>query len=144
MKKLGVYVSYNESENGPLADAVEISNKYGCVTWLDRFRLDPKKLQLPAPILIRVSGVNSKFYRGNLLAIASADDLPQDFIRGEDNHRPLAWRNKDGSSGSRAGSDYQTVLYISRLQELGDTPPPEIVGRHAPQHPEYVSLETTA
>lgn len=132
--KRGLYASYNESVNGPLTDAVAISKKFGCVTWLDPFTLDPTRLDYPTGIIIRVSG-KEKYYRGLLLAVARADDLGEDFAAGERNHRPAAWQQKD-----REGPDFLSVLFIHGLEEESVTPP-QVVGRQPPQHPEYIDVD---
>ncbi len=129
-QKEGLYLSYNEGDNGPFQEAVEISNRLGCVTWFDRFHLDPKRLHYPADVIIRLTG-QERYFRGILLAVAAADTLAGNFEDGERNHRPAAWqRQRNG--------DFKSVLFISRLQEISR--PREVQHRSPPQHPTYVEL----
>jgi hypothetical protein len=132
VRKRGLYVSYNENTSGLFGDAVAISNDLGCVTWFDGSPLDPTNLECPTEIIIRITGAE-KYYRGILLAVRRADSLPADFAAGERNHRPEAWRQRD-----REGQGFKSVLFINGLREV--EPPPEVVNRHPPQHPEYIDL----
>jgi hypothetical protein len=80
----GLYVSYNEERNGTFDEAVRISNKLGCVTWLDNFPLNPEQLHYPTDLFVKVKG-QERYFRGILLAIASANTLEPDFVDGERN-----------------------------------------------------------
>lgn len=131
----GLYVSYDEDKNGPFDEAVQLSNRVGCVTWFDRFHLNPQqRLQYPTDIFIRLSGKQcgmERYFRGILLAVASVDTVNVNFVEGERNHRPSAWQEQ-GSENTRS------VLYISRLQEVAK--PHQIDNLRPPQHPVYVDL----
>src|ERR1051326_868070 len=122
--KRGLYVSYNEENNGPFAEAVRISNDLGSVTWLDNFHLNPKNLEYPTDIVVKLKG-EERYFRGILLAVASADDLAADFLEGERNHRPSNWRKRP--------ENFKSVLFISHLEEVSE--PSEVRNRPAPEHP---------
>jgi hypothetical protein len=126
----GLYVSYNEERNGTFDEAVRISNKLGCVTWLDNFPLNPEQLHYPTDLFVKVTG-QERYFRGILLAIASANTLEPDFVDGERNHRPSAWRE--------GNKDFRSVLFISGLREVAK--PPEIEDKAPPQHPTYVDIK---
>jgi hypothetical protein len=132
-QKEALYLSYNEDKNGPFDEAVEISNRVGCVTWLDGFSLNPERPRYPIDVFVRLTG-QERYFRGILLAIASAKTLDANFLDGERNHRPSAWRERD----QQQNSDFESVLFISRLQEVSK--PREVENRAAPQHPVYVGL----
>ena len=125
-----VYASYDEKTNGPFNEAIAISNKLGCVTWFDAFRLNPANVDCPTDIIIRISDT-AKYYRGTLLAIARAKDLGQDFAQGEANHRPQAWQQQDLDR-----KPVETVFFINALKE--DKRHAEVSHRQPPQHPIYI------
>jgi hypothetical protein len=127
----GLYVSYNEGDNGSFEEAVDISNRLGCVTWLDRSPLTRERLHYPTQIFVRLTG-QERYFRGILLAIAQRDDLPD--LDGERNHRPRVWQERD----PQVVGDFKSVLFISRLEEVSK--PPEIENLAAPQRPTYVNL----
>jgi hypothetical protein len=129
-EKWGLYLSYNEEKNGPFEEAVRISKELGCVTWFEPSALDPKQLQYPTDIIVRLSG-QDRYFRGTLLAIALPDALSDDFETGERNHRPAAWYGKD-VQGIRC------VLFINGLESVSR--PPEVEGRGPPQRPAYIRL----
>jgi hypothetical protein len=134
-KKQGLYVSYNEGKNGPFDEAVRISNELGCLTWLDKSRVDPRHLTYPTEVFVRLKGAE-RYFRGTLLAIASRDALHEDFVLGEINHRPIAWRTE--SDSPQWGVDFQSVLFIGGLRAIQK--PPQLENRNPPQHPTYVDL----
>jgi hypothetical protein len=133
--KRGLYVSYNEGKNGAFDEAVEISNKLGCLTWLDASSLKPEQLDYPTEIFIRLTG-QERYFRGVLLAIASADKLDADFVLGERNHRPAVWLKKNAPPRSK--TDFQSVLFMSCLKEVPR--PRELENTAPPQHPTYINL----
>src|SRR5689334_7534896 len=108
--KRGLYVSYNEDKNGSFDEAVQISNGFGCVTWLDKFPLNPKQLRYPTDIFVRLT-CQERYFRGILLSIKSAEVLDQDFALGECNHCPSVWRGTDVNACPRPGKDFQSVLF---------------------------------
>jgi hypothetical protein len=130
--KRGLYVSYNERSNGPIREAVEISNERGCVTWFDTSLLDPAKLVFPTDIIIRITG-EERYFRGLLLAVARPERLGEGFADGEHNHRPRAWREQD-----RQGQTVRSVLFIHGLREVGA--PPEVKGLAPPQRPTFIEV----
>src|SRR6266702_4291216 len=120
-KRRGLYVSYNEDKNGAFEEAVQISNEFACVTWLDRFPLNPKRLHNPTDIFVRLTS-QERYFRGILLSIVPANVLNPDFVLGEHNHRPSAWRKRDNNACPRPSKDFQSVLFISSLQEIPRPP----------------------
>jgi putative addiction module component (TIGR02574 family) len=126
-ERRGLYVSYNEEKNGPFEEAVRISNDFGCVTWFDSWPLDPKQLEYPTRVIVRLAG-QERYFLGTLLATTRADTLNDDFEAGERNHRPSTWH----------GKDFKSALFISRLREVSR--PREVEGQAPPQHPVYVPL----
>ena len=137
-KKRGLYVSYNEGKNGAFDEAIQISNEFGCVTWIDRSPLNPKQLHCPTDIFVRLTG-QERYFRGILLAVASADTLNPDFALGEHNHRPSAWRERDKNVCPRPNKDFKSVLFINSLREM-IRKPLEVGNRRPPQSPVYVEL----
>jgi len=131
-EKRGLYVSYNEKRNGDFAEAVKISKKPGGLTWLDKSRRKPEKLNYPTDIFIRLVGKECYFH-GDLVSIELADNLPPNFVEGERNHRPLAWRNKDAEVPNK---DFKTVFRIQSLRKVSR--PPEVKGLRPPQSPVYL------
>lgn len=92
-KKRGLYVSYNEKKNGTFDGAVQVSNRAGRLTWLDKSRRRPEELHYPTYIVIRLTG-QERYFRGVLDAVKSAEDLDPDFALKECDHRPSAWRER--------------------------------------------------
>lgn len=133
--KLGLYVSYSERKNGAFDEAVEISKKFGCLTWLDASPIRPDRLHYPTKIVIRLTG-QERYFRGILLATASADALKPDFVTGERNHRPAAWRHRNPNPQPKI--DFKSVLFMSCLQEVPR--PLELRNLTPPQHPTYISF----
>jgi hypothetical protein len=128
-RREGLYVSYNEGlATGPIDAAVEISNRYGCVAWIDPSALKPNRLKYPTDIIVRLSG-QERYFRGILLAVANWDSLPAEFMEREVNHRPVTWRNTENG---------KSVLFISHLREVSK--PQETVGIDPNQRPVYVLL----
>jgi len=102
-KKQGLYVSYNEGKNGPFDEAVRISNELGCLTWLDKSRVDPRHLIYPTEIFVRLKGAE-RYFRGTLLAIASRDALHEDFrSRG---NQPSAYSMENGKRLAAVGCGF--------------------------------------
>jgi hypothetical protein len=126
-----IYASYDAEKNGSFNEAIAISNKRGCVTWFDAFRLNPDNVDCPTDIIIRISD-SEEYYRGTLLAIARAEDLGQDFAQGERNHRPQAWQRKDGERQT-----VETVFFINGLQ-ADKSAGKQVTGHQPPQHPIYI------
>jgi hypothetical protein len=120
-QKEGLYISYNEEENGLFDEAVEISNKLGCLTWFIGAHRNPERLHYPTVVFVRLTGRQGRCLRGTLLAIASAATLDAGFADGERNHRPPAWREgkKDFRSvlSSVAYKRFQSLMK-SRIRSL--------------------------
>src|SRR6185437_13401688 len=102
-KKIGLYVMYDEADNGRIDEAVTISKERGCVTWLSAARLKPGKLEFPTDIIIGIKG-DERYFRGLLLAVYAPVKLGRKFVKGEFNHRPSNFRAKD-----RVGKPVRTV-----------------------------------
>jgi hypothetical protein len=134
VRRRGLYVSYNEAKNGPFDPAVEISRTRGCVTWLDKSPMKTDDLEFPLDIFVRLTGLD-RYYRGILLAVLRAEEISVNFVSGETNHRPDAWRLN--TPEPKPGVDFKSVLYISHLREVSR--PVELGSLIAPQHPTYVS-----
>jgi hypothetical protein len=128
----GLYVSYNEELYGPFADAVQISNELGCVTWFEKFQLNPGRLRYPTDITVRLSG-QERYFRGILLAMVRAETLPANFEEGERNHRPPQWVGIGYPL-----KDVKRVLFISHLRDVPK--PQEIEGCAPPEGPQYMCL----
>ena len=105
----------------------KISNRLGCVTWLDNFLLNPERLHCPTDVFVRLTG-QERYLRGILLAVASADTLQADFADGERDHRAFVWRE-------RKDKGVQSVRFISCLQEVKRLCEVETLA--PPQHPTY-------
>ena len=84
--KIGLYVSYNEHENGPLMRRSPSRIPWLCDVARSRSRR-PENLQFPTEIIIRISG-SERYTRGILLSVASADTLGDDFAPGRRNTAP--------------------------------------------------------
>lgn len=133
VRKRGLYASYNEEKNGSFDEAIEISRTRGCIVWLDKSPIRSNGLEFPLDFFVRLTG-HERYFRGSLLAVLRAEDTAADFVAGEMNHRPEAWRL--ANPAPMPGIDFKSVLYISHLSEVAK--PDELGSLGPPQHPTYV------
>ena len=128
---LGVYVSFNEKQNGSFDEAVDMSNdEY--VIWKDRSPCK-RKLKYPANILIKIiKEIKDKevYYKGKLLLVRPyADFDPTIFVK-DTTHRPSSWRTDKG--------DAKTVFFISGLKKIDK--PSQVANTGSPQRPIYINF----
>jgi len=137
-KKRGLYVSYNEEQNGSFDEAVQLSNQPGGhLTWLDKSLRIPEKLQYPTDIIVRLTG-QERYFRGTLVAIKLADNLDPNFALEERSHRPPVWRDRDDKVCPRPNKEFKSVFFIRALRIV--PPPSEVKDRPKPQGPVYFEL----
>lgn len=115
----GLYVSYNEQENGSVEELVRISNQ-------DYLIFKHKKpvrqyLTFPTKILIRVSKIGD-FYLGDLIKIKNYNECNPKIFE-DPKHRPTLWQsNKE---------EAKSVFFISNLKQISE--PLDLKDQHPPQ-----------
>jgi hypothetical protein len=124
---LGVYVSFDEKQNGSFDEAVDMSNdEY--IIWKDRSSCK-QKLNYPARILIKIKG-EEKYYSGTLLLMRPYVDFDPTIFAKDTTHRPSLWRADKGEA--------KTVFFISGLNKINK--PPQIANIAPMQRPIYIDF----
>jgi len=124
---LGVYVSFDEKQNGSFDEAVGMSNdEY--IIWKDRSSCK-QKLNYPARILIKMKS-EEKYYSGTLLLMRSYADFDPTIFAKDTTHRPSSWRTDKGEA--------KTVFFISGLEKVSK---PSVIDNISPmQRPIYIDF----
>jgi len=125
----GIYVSYNEENNGNFDEAVAMSNK-GYIIW-KHGSPSTKQLNFPTKIIIKVTK-KEEYYLGDLLLIRPYKDFDPRIFNEDVEHRPSNWITHTGES--------KTVLFISNLKNVPE--PTEVAGMHPPQGIVYIDFNS--
>jgi hypothetical protein len=135
--KLGVYTSYNDSENvnGNIEPAVAVSNR-DYLIWLEKAIINPQLFNCPTCIVIKIKK-KPIYYKGTLTKIERInEDVNVEKIISDRKHRPCCWIER----GPKDLKKFKSVLRIERIKRMR-RPPTEIIEVVPPYRPIYIKFK---
>jgi len=105
---LGVYCSHREDINGPIKEAVDISNNKEYLVWLEKSIINPDRFDFPTTIVIKIK-MEDRYYKGTLLDVKRVSKVGENKILSENEHRPEKWIKIDRENYK----DFESILYLT-------------------------------